>query len=200
MSLRDKRIKLILMICGGCLLMFLVFYHTFGKEPKAELKIEDNLTSEIEIEEGVVVEEVVKTILVDIKGAVHYEGVVEAQEGMRVKDVIDKAGGFTEEANVRQVNLAERVEDEMVIYVPTQGEILEVESTELLQKDKGKVSLNKATQAELETLSGIGPAKAATILAYRDENGPFKQLEDLLQVNGIGEKSFEKIKDELTLN
>lgn len=119
---------------------------------------------------------------------------------MRIKDVVDMAGGFTEDANKTQVNLAERVEDEMVIYVPRIGENTDLEISSQSQKNDGKVSLNGGTQAELETLTGIGPSKAAAIIAFREENGPFKQLEDLLQVSGIGEKSFEKIKDELKLN
>ncbi|MEH7236093.1 helix-hairpin-helix domain-containing protein [Bacillus sp. JJ1562] len=200
MNFKDKKMKLIFMICGICIVMFIVFYHFFGRETELEPNInEEELVLEPVVEEEPLVDEV-KVILVDIKGAVHNEGVFEVGEGMRVKDVVDIAGGFTEDAEHRQVNLAERVVDEMVIYVPRIGENTEIKTSGLSSKDDGKVSLNKGTQAELETLTGIGPSKAAAIIAYREENGPYKQLEDLLQVSGIGEKSFEKIKDELKLN
>ncbi|MFS0822630.1 helix-hairpin-helix domain-containing protein [Bacillus sp. 1P02SD] len=201
MNFKNKKFKLMIIVCGICLVTFIAFYRIFGQETKAEPNIEEEeLLLEPVVEEKTVVEEEVTVILVDIKGAVFNEGVFEVQEGMRIKDVVDMAGGFTEDANKTQVNLAERVEDEMVIYVPRMGENTEWEISSQSQKNDGKVSLNGGTQAELETLSGIGPSKAAAIIAYREENGPFKQLEDLLQVSGIGEKSFEKIKDELKLN
>src|SRR5690606_20651610 len=197
----DKKIKLLFMVLGICIGIFIVFYQVFDKEPQGDLNLDEELALETESNlEPVSVEEA-KNIFVDIKGAVHNEGVYEAREGMRVKDIVDLAGGFIEEAEVRQVNMAERVEDEMVIYVPRIGEELtEVDSNTISDKAKGKVSLNKATQEEFETLSGIGPSKAAAIISYREENGPFKKLEDLMQVSGIGEKSFEKIKDSLKLN
>ncbi|WP_453994845.1 helix-hairpin-helix domain-containing protein [Bacillus nitroreducens] len=201
MNFNDKKIKLLFMVLGICIGIFIVFYQVFDKEPQGDLNLDEELALETESNlEPVSVEEA-KNIFVDIKGAVHNEGVYEAREGMRVKDIVDLAGGFIEEAEVRQVNMAERVEDEMVIYVPRIGEELtEVDSNTISDKAKGKVSLNKATQEEFETLSGIGPSKAAAIISYREENGPFKKLEDLMQVSGIGEKSFEKIKDSLKLN
>lgn len=189
------------MVLGICIGIFIVFYQVFDKEPQGDLNLDEELALETESNSEPVSVEEVKNIFVDIKGAVHNEGVYEAREGMRVKDIVDLAGGFIEEAEVRQVNMAERVEDEMVIYVPRIGEELtEVDSNTISDKAKGKVSLNKATQEEFETLSGIGPSKAAAIISYREENGPFKKLEDLMQVSGIGEKSFEKIKDSLKLN
>ncbi|MEH7223184.1 helix-hairpin-helix domain-containing protein [Bacillus sp. JJ1566] len=201
MNFKDKKMKIIFLISGICLVFFIVFYHISGRETKLESSMdEEELVLEPVVEDDPVVEEKVKVIVVDIKGAVHNEGVFEVQDGMRVKDVVEMAGGFTEDAEHRQVNLAERVGDEMVIYVPRIGENTEIETSGFSNKDDGKVSLNKGTQTELETLTGIGPSKAAAIIAYREENGPFNQLEDLLQVSGIGEKSFDKIKDELKLN
>lgn len=179
MNFKDKKLKLIFIICGICVVILFVFYTILENETRADSNIEEEelaLEPVIE-EEPVIVEEEIKIILVDIKGAVHNEGVFEAKDGMRVKDVVEMAGGFTEDAEHRQVNLAQRVEDEMVIYVPRIGEAIEVEISSTSQAEDGKVSLNKATQAELETLTGIGPSKAAAILAYREENGPFKQLE-----------------------
>ncbi len=202
MNFKDKKIKLIILICGICLVILIVFYQFFGHETNAEPNMDEaEWILEPPVEDEPIVEEEVRVILVDIKGAVHNEGVFEAKEGMRVKDVVELAGGFTEDAEHKQVNLAQRVEDEMVIYVPRIGEEdIEMGTSSPSQKNDGKVSLNKGTQAEFETLTGVGPSKAAAIIAYREENGSFKQLEDLLQVSGIGEKSFEKIKDNLKLN
>jgi len=200
MNFREKKIKLFIICCGVCLVIFIVFYNIFDHGTRAEpYEVEEDLLFEPNVEEETDAEEEIKVILVDIKGAVHNENVYKAEDGMRIKDIIVMAGGFTEDANINQVNLAQRVEDEMVIYVPRIGEDFEMDSS-LSPKGDGKISLNKGAQADFETLSGIGPSKAAAIIAFREENGPFKQLEDLMEVSGIGEKSFEKIRDKLKLN
>ena len=150
---------------------------------------------------------------VDVKGEVRAPGVFSAQKGERVIDLIEKAGNFTTRADGNQVNLAQLVEDQMVIYVPKKGEevILANPSpvTAGSQNDgqnggpnssqSGQINLNSATQAELETLTGIGPSKALAIMEYRDTKGEFKQVEDLKNVSGIGEKTFEKLKDSVSV-
>jgi competence protein ComEA len=201
MNIRDKRLRLILLICGISIVIFIFLFNFIKDDQTSEpLLEEESLLLEPAPEEEIEQIEVDKTILVDIKGGVHNEGVIEVQDGMRVKDVIDMAGGFTKDAEHKQVNLAQRVVDEMVIYVPRIGEDTNPNLLDKTQNIDGKISLNKATQEELETLTGIGPSKAAAIISYREEVGPFKALEDLLLISGIGQKSFEKIKDELTLN
>lgn len=134
------------------------------------------------------------TILVDIKGAVVHEGVYELRVGSRVKDGIEKAGGFLTEADRMKVNLAQIVQDEMMIYVPKIGEQVQSVHTPGMQEEQ-KISVNVATKEELEKIPGVGPKKAENIMNYREENGPFQKVEDLLEVDGIGEKSLEKIKD-----
>src|SRR5699024_6686718 len=110
----------------------------------------------------------------------------------RVIDVIDQAGGFTNKADEDLINLAEKVTDEMVIYIPMIGE----ETIDVAQTGKvgannsdGKVKINDATLDEMTRLNGIGPKKAQAIIDYREENGPFEQIEDILNVSGIGEKT-----------
>jgi competence protein ComEA len=131
--------------------------------------------------------------------------VYELATGERIIDAVDKAGGFLPIADTRKVNLAALLEDEMVIYVPEEGE--EVEELSLVvtpspedgkETGQGKVNINTATVEELTTLSGIGPSKANAIIEYRDENGLFKSVDELLNVAGIGEKSLEKILDDIT--
>ncbi|UZW67420.1 helix-hairpin-helix domain-containing protein [Priestia flexa] len=104
---------------------------------------------------------------------------------------------------MNQVNLATKVADEMVIYIPAIGQESQVpiaSGGSVEKSDSGVVNLNTATLEDLQTLNGIGPSKAQAILTYREENGPFKTVEDLLQVSGIGEKSLEKIKAEIAIN
>ncbi|MGE7601151.1 helix-hairpin-helix domain-containing protein [Peribacillus sp. NPDC097675] len=150
---------------------------------------------------------------VDVKGAVQAPGVFTAQAGDRVIDLISEAGSFTDKADKDKVNLAQLVEDQMVIYVPKKGE----EGAEIpggmpatlsngstgtdgaAGSSGGQVNLNTATQADLETLSGIGPSKATAILEYRDSIGKFKQVEDLKNVSGIGDKTFEKLKESISV-
>ncbi|WP_019154586.1 helix-hairpin-helix domain-containing protein [Robertmurraya massiliosenegalensis] len=143
-------------------------------------------------------------ILVDVKGAVHQPGVYKATVGDRVKDVIDKAGGVTDEANSSATNFAMRVTDEMVVYVPLIGE--EGDEMELGFSGDGsdtanqKININKASSTELETLPGIGPAKAEAIIEYRESNGGFKTIEDIMSISGFGQKTFEKLQESITVN
>jgi len=142
------------------------------------------------------------SVIVDVKGAVRYPGIVQLTTEDRVMDAIEAAGGYTELANPVTINHAQKLVDEMVIYVPQQGESVEelmiqsaITTTTDGAKDDGKVNINTATEAELTTLSGIGPSKATAIIAYREENGGFQTIEDLKNVSGIGDKTFEKLKD-----
>ncbi|MDN5708308.1 MAG: helix-hairpin-helix domain-containing protein [Planococcus sp. (in: firmicutes)] len=136
------------------------------------------------------------SVMIDVKGAVQNEGLYELPAGSRINDAIEAAGGFLPEADSRSINLAVIVLDESAVYVPKQGE----ESVELTAAtpggtEPGLINLNTATEDELTELPGIGPAKAAAIVAHRTENGPFKSTEQLMDVTGIGEKSFEKLKE-----
>lgn len=124
---------------------------------------------------------------VDIKGAVQKEGVYEVSASMRVKDVIDLAGGFKEDADKTQVNLAQVVQDEMVIIVPIIGE----EQTSL--ESETTVDLNTASKDTLMTVKGIGEKKAELILDYRQKKR-IKKLEDLLELKGFSEKFIESIR------
>src|SRR5690625_5978989 len=126
---------------------------------------------------------------VDIKGEVNNPGVYEVKSDYRVIDVIQIAGGLTQVADESKINLAQKVTDEMVIVVPKEGEDeANITVNFSNEQEDGKINLNQASVEEIITLNGIGPKKAQAIVDYREENGPFQQVEDLLQVNGIGEK------------
>jgi competence protein ComEA len=137
-----------------------------------------------------------KTVMVDIKGAVVHPGVYEIRNTARVNDVVALAGGFTREADETKVNLAAKVHDEMMIYVPVRGETNAPSAVPSLQADdSNKIYINTASEQEISQLPGIGKTKAQAIIAYREEHGPFQKTEDLLNVTGIGEKTLEKIKE-----
>ena len=144
-----------------------------------------------------------QTVIVDVKGEVQKPGVYEMKNGERFHHVIEKAGGLTKAADAVQINLAAMLEDGMVVYIPKLGETAEdnilLPAAAGVDAGEQKVNLNKATAEELQTLTGIGPAKAEAILSYREEAGGFKTIEDLKDVTGIGEKSFEKLKDSITV-
>ncbi len=154
-------------------------------------------------------------IMVDVKGAVKNPGVYKLDADSRVIDAILLAGGYAKSAQSRQINHAQKLQDEMVIYVPRKGEeteevlnIADQSSTSVPSTQNGGesaktpsdlVNINTADEAGLTTLNGVGPAKAQAIIAYRTENGPFKTIQDLKNVTGIGEKTFESLKDFLTV-
>lgn len=139
-------------------------------------------------------------VMVDIKGEVKDPGVYELKSTQRIVDAIQVAGGFLSEADQKQVNLAQKLTDEMVIYIPKVGEEGVSSLPPLNEGNDGKINLNQATIEQLETLPGIGPSKAEDILSYREEVGSFKAIEDLKEVSGIGEKTFEKLKDLISVN
>lgn len=139
--------------------------------------------------------------MVDVKGEVHAPGVYELPADGRVKDAIAMAEGLTDEANELAINFAQKVEDQMVIYVPhidDDAGTPEI-ATAGAGSDSGElaVNINTATEQELMTLSGIGQAKAQQIIQYREENGLLDTPEDLMNVSGIGEKSFETLRDRI---
>lgn len=138
-----------------------------------------------------------KIIIIDVKGAVVREGVYEMKEGDRAKDAVEKAGGFLLEADVKKVNLAQIVQDQMILYVPNKNE--QVQEVAAFSKGETKIQINAASKEQLEKITGIGSRKAESILKYREEHGPFQKIEDLLEIDGIGAKSLEKIKDQIII-
>ncbi|SFN30281.1 helix-hairpin-helix domain-containing protein [Proteiniclasticum ruminis] len=145
-------------------------------------------------------DEEVREIIVEIKGAVLNPGVYQMNGDSRLHDLYWKAGGGTESAELRTVNLAMHIEDGQSFYIPEKGEELLQNPPEIQGgQGKGKINLNTATREELMSVTGIGPSTADNILAYREETGRFTSVEDLLHVNRIGEKTLDKIRDYFTV-
>ena len=144
-------------------------------------------------------------VYVDVDGAVVTPGVYRLREGARVAQAIDAAGGLTPEADVAGLNRASKVTDGQKIHVPTVGEqqatIAEAgvdggaSASSGVNGAIGLVNINTASAAELQTLSGIGPSMAQSIIDERTKNGAFASVDDLMRVSGIGEKKLAKIKD-----
>lgn len=143
-------------------------------------------------------------ITVDVKGAVKSPGIYDLPVGSRVHDAVQKAGGLTEEADSKSLNLAQKISDEALVYVPTKGEEEASQqtasgTTPSSSKEK-KVNLNKASLEELKQVKGLGGKRAQDIIDHREANGKFKSVDELKKVSGIGAKTIEKLKDYVTVD
>lgn len=200
------------LIVGGFSLVLLisfalVYYFNDNKEKISESSLVIKETTK----------ESVENFYVDVKGAVKDPGVYLVSDGERVIDAIEKAGGLSRNANTSNINLAQKLESEMVVVVYTNSEIKKknsklscdttcncdvIEINNCIENENSNsnlVNINTASIDELMTLSGVGESKAKSIIAYREENGNFKTIEDIKNVSGIGETLFLSIKDKITI-
>ena len=143
-------------------------------------------------------EEKAASIWVYVCGEVRDPGVYELPEGSRITDAVEAAGGMTGDAAETYLNLAETLSDGQKIEVPS-VEMAEALEEAAAQDTSGLVNLNRATEAELMTLSGIGESKAKEIIRYRESSGGFQKPEDLMNIPGIKEGVFNKIRDQITV-
>ncbi|MDP3999987.1 MAG: helix-hairpin-helix domain-containing protein [bacterium] len=153
------------------------------------------------------------TIVVDIEGAVAKPGVRELPGGSLVADAVKASGGFTQDADrvwvAKDLNQAEELKDHQKLYIPLVGEMVESTSDPAGSNNGGSVgddgesdgliNINTATASELENLPGVGEVTAKKIIDYREAFGPFESAEELMEVSGIGEKTFEKMRDQVTV-
>lgn len=195
-------------------------YDTYDFENKSEVKTEK--TNQIVKKEEKEPKET--KVLIDIKGEIITPGVYELTTNNTVMDAINKAGGLTKTSDTSNINLSKKLEDEMVIIIYSKEEIKQMkedkvecppcnnacikEDDEKAKIDKeetketlvnGKININEASLEELQTLDGIGEAKANAIIEYRNNNGSFKSIEDIKNVSGIGDSIYEKIKNNITV-
>ena len=220
----NKKQKIVILTLG-VIIVIAFLYYIYTKYDDRVISTEEfekeNVIGNLEETEEVTKEEDTK-IIVHVSGAVNREGIVELEENSRISDAIDKAEGLKENADTKNINLAFKLEDGMKIYIPTIGESIaenevnennnmidetskyvtsesgvaqEENNGQTEEKKSEKVNINKATQTELEGLPGIGPATAIKIINYRNENGKFKNIEDIKEVSGIGDAKYEIIKD-----
>ena len=174
-----------------CVVITGIVYIVSGRDTKATV-FEENTTT-IEVTAPTVNDGVEELIYVYVCGQVNNPGIVELRKGARIYEAINIAGGITENGNPDAINQAKPVEDGQMIYVPMIGEEYTSENVESVG-DK-LVNINTAPVSELTTLPGIGESRANDIISYRDSNGGFKTIEDIMKVPGIKEAAFSRIKD-----
>lgn len=209
---REKRIPIQILVGVGIIQLVVIFILLI-LVINSESKKKESLTEEFwlesstdTIEDAVAESTRVATLnwVVDVKGAVVNPGIYDVEPDMRVQHVINLAGGFLAEAETSQLNLSQIITDQMMIYVPLKGELLsDSVSTTISPFEESsvkKVNINKASDVELQVLPGIGEKKAAQIVAFRNENGSYTLKEDLMNVNGIGQKTFDGLKDLITIS
>ena len=180
-----------------------------------ELKLENNQKENENNSKNKEEKEATEKIIVHISGAVQIEGILELEESSRIQTAIEQAGGLKENANINNINLAQKLEDGIKIYIPTNEEINQIERGEInttttqlketieskatnttnTKAENKKININTATQTELETLPGIGPSTALKIIEHRKSNGKFQNIDELKEISGIGERKFESIKE-----
>lgn len=164
----------------------------------------NNQQSVAQTEEGQTKEEAPSKLYVDIDGEVKNPGVYEITPQSRIYDVIKLAGGLTDNADTTTINQAEKVEDGQKITIPSKNTADQNQNQESgtqgsSDQKNGKVNINTADATGLQEIPGIGPTKAEKIITYRNTNGKFKSIEDITNVNGIGTKTFQSIKEYITI-
>ena len=166
-----------------------------------EENIEVNLNEEDIITNGTnVVAPNKNKILVEIKGEVKNPDVYEVDDGSIIRDLITIAGGLTEEANIDKINRAEKLKNNQLIVIPNSSDVnIGVISSQSGTSNDGIININSASISDLQKINGIGEVKAQSIIDYREKNGGFKSIEDIKNVEGIGDKTFEKIKDKISI-
>lgn len=202
---KEQKIKIAITLF---VIIIAIFYYIYSQNQK-EIFFEES-KQENEVQEKT--EEENKKIIIHVSGAVKNEGIVELEEGARVANAIEKAGGVRDDAYTKDINYALKLEDGMKIYVPTieeakqEKEEVNINSessnyiissnTKTNENSNGqKVNINSADESKLDELPGVGPSTAQKIIQYRKENGEFKSIDELKNVSGIGEAKFQKIKD-----
>ena len=198
--MKKKRIRAVLMICVICTIAVMLT----GCEEKGLVASEGELqsyssqeTPSQEASSDSEAEASAEEIYVDVTGAVQKPGVYQLNQGDRVYQAIEKAGGFREDAEASAINRAAVLEDgqQITILSTSQQQMQEEKAAE-----EGLVNINTADADTLCTLPGIGEAKAKSIIAYREKNGPFKSTEELTKVSGIKEGVFDKVSDLICVN
>lgn len=199
---REYKNVIVVLILGGIVaLTFILLTVSAQNNINSEdvEPIEEIANVETETVDTFVASEKVDNQKVYISGEVVNPGVYEIALGDRIEDIINYAGGVTEKANITYINLAEIVTDEQHIIIPNKEEAnLNNDNTNTsTNTTRGKININKANISELTQLTGVGEATAGSIIEYRETNGKFNKIEDIKKVSGIGDKTFEKFKDEI---
>ena len=205
---REKTLKYLV----AFLFILIALFILLGKNGDEELLIEGrentSTVEQLAAEESLEENPEPKEIFVHLSGAVNKPGVLKLSEGTRVYEAVEMAGGLEVDADSSGINLARTLQDEERIHIPRQGEI----QTNPVQYanpatqsmgggtgQSGLININTADSAALQTLTGIGPSTAEKIMDYRQSSGSFRSIEQIKEVSGIGEKTYEKFKDKICI-
>ena len=208
-----KKQKIVVIAIAGIVAIGIMYFIYNKNQVKEDINIENEiLVNNVITNENNTNDDIV---IIHITGSVKNPGIVKLKEGSRIEDAIESAGGLTENADITKVNLAYVVEDGTKIKIPSASEedigdediidsksgdnIIIKENTVSSNNSTQTININKATEKEFETLPGIGPSLASKIIEYRNQNGKFESIEDIKNVNGIGDNKYEKIKDLITV-
>ncbi len=205
-SVRSQRLKpvaiagAVLLVCV-CAIAIIFGFFSSSSDAFAIQKADESSSNEASQEDvGEAAQDA--SIYVHVAGSVNAPGLYELPQDARLAQAIEAAGGFSEDAATSSVNLARTVEDGEQILVSSAvvqegGEVASAEGASAASP--GTVNINTADESELQTISGIGPSKASKIIAYREANGSFISVDELCNVSGIGEKTLESIRDQISV-
>lgn len=206
---KTKIIKIAIAVIIGILAIGYYFVNNKQNSTYENILLNDTIIENVSKEEKI--EEEKTFIKVYVTGEVNSAGVIELEEGARIEDAIEGAGGITSNANLKNINLAYEVGDGEKIYIPNINENEEesveetISTTSATEKNstssssKGKININKAGESELTSIPGVGASTAEKIVSYRNENGKFSSIEEIKNVSGIGDGKYEKMKDYITV-
>lgn len=208
--MKIKKYLYILIVICFFVISGLCYYH-LSSDKKTEDKADSITVYQIDdlktdVEDTARSDKKSEFIAVHICGAVKNPDVYFFEEGTRIIEGVEAAGGFLEDAASWYLNLSEKMIDEQRIYIPVTDEVLDTDVFKLWNSDvaayvdeQGRININTASINKLTELSGIGEKKAESIVKYREENGPFVQNSDIIKVNGISESLFQSIEDKITV-
>jgi competence protein ComEA len=186
------RIGLVIVALVGSIAVVFALYQAFDQRSGPPIVIEDAAAR--------------LPLVVDIRGEIETPGVYELSPGARLQDAIAAAGGLTEQADLSMVNLARRLRDGeliVVVAVPVPGStpivtLADAGDAAGADESRRRININTATAAELEALPGVGEVIAARIVAFREQTGPFRSVDDLIHVEGISDRAIDKIRELVT--
>mgnify|MGYP002533431290 CR=1 FL=1 len=210
----NKKQKTTILIIAIIVAIGMIYFIYNKNQIRSDIDLESEILISNTSENKTNVEIQEDLVIIHIIGSVKNPGIVKLKYGSRIEDAIEAAGGLTENADITNVNLAYVLDDGVKIRIPSitdekngDEQILEEESGENIIEETNmtlgastkEVNINKATETELQSLPGIGASLASRIIEYRNQNGKFSKIEDIKNVNGIGDSKYDNIKDFITV-
>lgn len=178
--------------------IYMLFSYFNGGEKELKKNDNESIFVEDESKKEVILED--NKIVVEIKGEIMNPNIYWLKENSIIEDLISEAGGLRPDADMSKINRAEKLKNHQSINIGNINQAKEVATASTAdEKASSIININTASEAELDTLPGIGPARAKDIISYREEKGGFNSIEDIKNIKGIGEASFEKLKEKITV-